>query len=44
MDVTFLDDSEPGALVVRAGGPPEYIVRLSLAWFDHLADAALRTA
>lgn len=42
VDVAFLDDAEPDALVIRTGGAPEYIVRLGPAWFDNLADVALR--
>lgn len=29
-----------GELAVRAGGAPEYVVRISPAWFDYIYDAA----
>ena len=36
IDIQFLLDTEPGVLSVRAGGSPEFILKLSQGWFYHL--------
>ena len=41
IDIEFMPDPEPGALSVRAGGSPEYILKLSHSWFEHLVGAVL---
>lgn len=38
VDLVVLDNFEPHDLAVRAGGKPEYQVRLSPGWFHHLID------
>jgi hypothetical protein len=40
VDVTFFEPDEPGALGVRAGGAPEYVLRVSTGWFEQLLDWA----
>lgn len=39
VDIQFMEDDEPGALSVRAGGKPEFILKLSRGWFHHLLHA-----
>ncbi len=41
IDIEFMPDPEPGALGVRAGGSPEYILKLSNGWFEHLIGAVV---
>ncbi|HUP62641.1 MAG TPA: hypothetical protein VNA69_19725 [Thermoanaerobaculia bacterium] len=41
-DITFMEEAEPGSMSVRAGGPPENVLKLGHGWFDHLSRAALR--
>ncbi len=31
-----MPDTEPNSATVRAGGAPEYTLKLSLGWFHHL--------
>jgi hypothetical protein len=42
IDIKFMPDDEPGALSVRAGGAPEFILRVSEGWFHHLIGAVMR--
>lgn len=42
-DIAFMEDTEPGALSVRAGGAPAYVLKLSKSWFEHLAGIAERS-
>ena len=37
--IQFMPDTTPGALSVRAGGKPEYILKLSYSWFHYLLSA-----
>ena len=41
VDIQFMQDEEPGALSVRAGGKPEFILKLSQGWFHHLLHAVI---
>ena len=36
VDVEFMADSEPGVLGIRAGGAPDYILKVSHGWFQEL--------
>jgi hypothetical protein len=36
IDIQFMDDPEPGSLSIRAGGAPEYILKISRGWFHEL--------
>lgn len=42
IDIEFMPDSEPGTLSVRAGGAPEYVLKVSHGWFHHLINAVVR--
>src|ERR1035438_5383972 len=35
-DVEFMPDPEPGMLSIRAGGAPEYVLKVSRGWFQEL--------
>lgn len=36
IDIQLMPDAVAGALTIRAGGRPEYVLKLSHGWFDHL--------
>lgn len=36
VDVEFMPDPEPGALGIRAGGAPDYVLKVSYGWFQEL--------
>lgn len=40
-DIEFMPDPKPGALSVRAGGAPDYILKISNGWFTHLVEAVI---
>lgn len=40
VDIEFIPDEGPG-LSLRAGGAPEYVLKLSHGWFHHLVNAAV---
>jgi hypothetical protein len=40
-DITFMTDSEPNAFSVRAGGAPEFILKVSHGWFHHMVDTVV---
>jgi hypothetical protein len=42
MDIAFMPDSAPGSLSVRAGGAPEFLLKVSEGWFHHLVGAVVR--
>ncbi len=35
-DIEFMHDEDQNALVIQAGGAPEYTLKLSDSWFQHL--------
>jgi hypothetical protein len=39
VDIQFMPDSVPGVLSVRAGGAPEYILKVADGWFHHMVGA-----
>ena len=41
IDIEFMLDSEPGLMSVRAGGAPEYVLKISQGWFHHLIGAVV---
>jgi len=41
VDIEFVDGGEPGTMSVRAGGAPEYVLKLSHGWFHHLMGAVI---
>ena len=34
-DIQFVEDHEPDTMSIRAGGAPEYILKLSYGWFEY---------
>ena len=41
VDIAFIPDDASGALSVRAGGAPEFLLKLSEGWFNHLVHAVV---
>jgi hypothetical protein len=41
IDIEFMPDDEPGLLSVRAGGAPEFVLKVSEGWFHHLVSAVI---
>ena len=42
VDIEIMPDSEPGTMSVRAGGAPEYVLKISEGWFHHLVGAVMQ--
>jgi len=42
VDIQFVLDEEQGAMSVRAGGAPEFILKLGTGWFHHLIAVAMK--
>lgn len=40
-DIEFMLDQKPSALIVRAGGAPEFILKLSEGWFHFLVNSVV---
>jgi len=38
-DIEFMSDAEPGTMTVRAGGAPDFVLKVSHGWFDHMIGA-----
>ena len=36
VDIEFMPDTEPGTLTIRAGGAPDYVLKVSHGWFHEL--------
>lgn len=43
VDIQFMPDTQPGARTIRAGGAPEYILKVSHGWFHHLINAVIKS-
>lgn len=41
VDIQFMPDDKPGFMSVRAGGAPEYVLKISHGWFHHLIRAVV---
>ena len=41
-DIKFVPSKEPNALMIRAGGAPEYTLKLSDNWFQHLVGIVIQ--
>lgn len=41
IDIEFMPDDAPGALSVRAGGAPEFVLKVSEGWFHHLVTSVI---
>ena len=42
-DIQFQEDKKIGYRSVKAGGAPEYILKLGTGWFFHIADSILQS-
>lgn len=42
-DIKFIPSKEPCALMIRAGGAPEYTLKLSDNWFQHLVGIVIQS-
>ncbi len=36
IDIQFMQDAQPGSMSVRAGGTPDYILKIGSGWFHHM--------
>jgi hypothetical protein len=36
VDIQFMREGEPGSMSVRAGGAPEYVLKIGHGWFHHM--------
>jgi hypothetical protein len=41
-DIKFMPDVDPNSMLVRAGGPPEYVLKMSYGWFDYLVASVVQ--
>jgi hypothetical protein len=41
IDIEFMPDSTPGTVSIRAGGAPDFILRVSHSWFHELVFAVV---
>ena len=44
IDIEFMADPEPGVLALRAGGAPEFVLKVSEGWFRHLIGSVMTAA
>ncbi|MCK4661495.1 MAG: hypothetical protein KAT68_01410 [Bacteroidales bacterium] len=43
IDIQFQEDKEIGIMSVRAGGAPEYMLKLGTGWFFHFVESVLQS-
>ena len=41
-DILFIPDEQPAQMSVRAGGAPDYVLKLSHGWFNHLIHCVIK--
>lgn len=41
IDIEFIPDNEPGSVSIRAGGAPDYVLKVSYGWFHELIHAVV---
>lgn len=41
VDVQFMSDGEPNSRTIRAGGAPDYVLKISLGWFYYLLNVVI---
>ena len=44
IDIQFMSDDKPGVMSIRAGGAPEYVLKISHGWFYHLINLVTRAS
>jgi hypothetical protein len=42
VDIQFMSESDPGSMSVRAGGAPEYVLKIGHGWFQHMIASVTR--
>jgi len=42
IDIEFMQDVQPGSMSVRAGGAPEFILKIGTGWFRHMIGSVVR--
>ena len=42
LDIQFMRDDVPGSMSVRAGGAPEYILKIGHGWFGHMIGSVMK--
>jgi hypothetical protein len=42
IDIEFMQEAQPGSISVRAGGAPEYILKIGTGWFNHMIDSVVQ--
>jgi hypothetical protein len=42
VDIQFMQDVQPGSMTVRAGGAPEYILKIGTGWFHHMIGSVVK--
>jgi hypothetical protein len=43
VDIQFMPDKQPGTMTIRAGGAPEFVLKISHGWFHHLVNAVIKS-
>ena len=43
VDIEFMPDDEPGQLAMRAGGAPEFVLKISHGWFHEIVGYVVRS-
>jgi hypothetical protein len=41
VDIQLMPEAEPGLMSVRAGGAPEYLLKIGEGWFGHMISSVL---
>ena len=41
-DIQFMEETEHRSVSVRAGGAPEYILKIGIGWFNHMVGAVIQ--
>ena len=42
IDIQFMEDVQPGSMSVRAGGAPQYILKIGTGWFHHMIGSVVQ--
>ncbi len=41
IDITFIEDVQPGSMSVGAGGKPNFVLRIGSGWFSHIINSVM---
>lgn len=42
IDIQFMEEAKHGSMTVRAGGAPEYILKIGTGWFHHMINSVMQ--